>query len=157
MVKLRKLRLEDVEEITALQKRTFDEDSITHSPDHRPDGPPGYDDPANVQERLYHMDCYAIVSDEKMIGGIFCSLSSTEELWVHRIFLIPEYQGKGLGKGVFKALEKIYSRALTMALDTPAWHSRNHGFYESIGFRKVGEEDSDKQDFHLFQYRKELK
>jgi hypothetical protein len=41
-------------------------------------------------------------------------------------------------------------------LDTPEWHTRNHHFYEKLGYRKVGEQEEVHAGFTLRIYRKDM-
>lgn len=50
--------------------------------------------------------------------------------------IIPEFQNKGLGAGVMKALEDLYGKD-NWTVKTPLKEERNVHFYEKIGFKQV--------------------
>jgi diamine N-acetyltransferase len=63
---------------------------------------------------------------------------------IHKIYILPEMQGKGIGKIFFKYVTEIALKngdkilSLNVNRDNSALQ-----FYEKIGFQKVGEEDID--------------
>jgi GNAT superfamily N-acetyltransferase len=78
------------------------------------------------------------------------------------IFIDPELQGRGLGSLLMRFVERAQPATRTITLETPYRNAHLHQFYESVGYRKVGEttpgdhpEAADPQ-FHLYRYRKAL-
>ena len=71
------------------------------------------------------------------------------------IFLSPDYQGKKIGANVMTLIEEEHKEINKWFLLTPYKDSRNHHFYEKLGYQKVGEITPDENSaFKLFQYEK---
>ncbi|MFN4146004.1 MAG: GNAT family N-acetyltransferase [Runella sp.] len=63
---------------------------------------------------------------------------------IHKIYLLPACQGKGVGAALFKKIEEIAieNKNDTLTLNVNRYN-RAVGFYEKIGFEIVGQEDID--------------
>lgn len=61
---------------------------------------------------------------------------------IHKIYLLPETQGRGLGKLLIEEIEKIAleNKAEALSLNVNRYNKAQH-FYTKIGFEIVGEED----------------
>jgi len=110
-------------------------------------------------------ELYKLTQDEKIIGTIVLSNIKDEEykdikwtgddgtqLYIHRLAVHPEYQGKGCARNLMDfadnfALEQGYS---WMRLDTFSQNQRNQKFYLARGFKQVGSIYFPKQSVHPF-------
>ena len=106
-----------------------------------------------------------MTQDEKIIGTIVLSNIKDEEykdikwtgdegthLYIHRLAIHPEYQGKGCARNLMDfadnfAREQGYS---WMRLDTFSQNQRNQKFYLARGFKQVGSIYFPKQSVHPF-------
>ncbi|PHI19055.1 GNAT family N-acetyltransferase [Lewinellaceae bacterium SD302] len=63
---------------------------------------------------------------------------------VHKIYVLPEQQGKGLGKLLIRAAERFAKEAgqQTLRLDVN-YQNQAIGFYEYLGFVKIGRHNTD--------------
>lgn len=61
---------------------------------------------------------------------------------IHKIYLLPETQGKGIGRLLIEEIEKIAleNGAEALSLNVNRFNNARH-FYNKIGFEIVGEED----------------
>ena len=81
---------------------------------------------------------YAAVDHDKIIGcgGVTRYHGCADESYLLSVFVLPEYQGQGIGKLIVEALEKDeYSRRaerITLASSTTAV-----GFYRQLGYEFV--------------------
>ncbi|WP_269083163.1 GNAT family N-acetyltransferase [Ornithinibacillus californiensis] len=55
------------------------------------------------------------------------------------MFLAKKQQNKGLGSQIMQLIEREFPKATEWSLDTPHLNTRNHHFYEKLGYEKVGE------------------
>jgi len=83
------------------------------------------------------------VKDDRLIGTVAIEEVDKETAKLKRMFVLPEYQGKGIG-------QRLFDTALTFAkeqgyhkirLNTDKVMNRAHRFYEKNGFHKIGEDD----------------
>ena len=56
-----------------------------------------------------------------------------------RIYIDPAYQGQGIGAIAMRWIETAFP-ARRWTLDTPGWATRNHHFYEKLGYVRLREE-----------------
>jgi len=103
--------------------------------------------------------------DEKIIGGIVVStymddeyipikwLTSNEKnIYIHRLFMHPDYQAKGHAQKLMNFAEE-YARNIgfvSVRLDTFSQNERNQRFYEQRGYQKLGDIFFPKQSMHPF-------
>lgn len=84
-------------------------------------------------------DYYIIESDNIAVGGIRIVKKDNKNYRVSPIFILPEYQGKGIAQKVFQIIEQIYCDAKVWELDTILQEKGNCYLYEKIGYIKTGE------------------
>ncbi len=94
---------------------------------------------------------------EKIIGAfiVFKDYPQKGSNVLGTIFLDPEYQNQGIGTFVMNHVHQTYP-ANHWILDTPEWQTRNHHFYEKLGYRKVGEQKEPHAGFTLRIYQKDM-
>lgn len=84
-------------------------------------------------------DYYIIKSDSLDVGGVRIVKKNDKYYRVSIIFILPEYQGKGIAQEVFKMLERMYSDAYEWELDTILQEQGNCHLYEKVGYKQTGE------------------
>jgi GNAT superfamily N-acetyltransferase len=139
MITFNRASAADAAKLTAVQKRTFDDDSQRYLGTET-GGPPGYD---SVQWQLHIMKkslYYKILSDGEIIGGIIIFRMGGGHYVLGRIYIDPDYQNQGIGQEAMEFIEQTFPDAEKWTLDTPAWAARNHHFYEKLGYVCVGEQ-----------------
>jgi GNAT superfamily N-acetyltransferase len=63
-----------------------------------------------------------------------------ENKWKLRIiFILPEYQGKGIGQAAIKLMETMHSDVKEWVLETPHDLYMNHHIYEKAGYVRTDE------------------
>ena len=150
-VRLVKASEVDTEALCKNQQAAFDSESQLYQRTSH-GGPDGYDTLEGLKELMERTDLLKIVHDETT-GGV-AVIDSAGSCRMVRIFIDPVHQGKGIGHEVFALLLERYPDAVKWELDTPSWSLRNHGFYESLGFCKIGETDNGDRGFSLFLYER---
>ncbi len=74
-------------------------------------------------------------------GNIRWQLSDVSAVYVHKLAILPDRQGQGLGTWCLQAIERLAASQDYRAarLDGVKTHSKLLRFYESRGYQKVGE------------------
>jgi GNAT superfamily N-acetyltransferase len=105
----------------------------------------GWDE--NEQWQFYQK-CFA-TQDFRVIqtAGIDCGIMSitrqTELIKVNKLFILPEYQSKGIGEAALKVIIKEATIAnLPVRLQVLKVNPRALAFYNRLGFTKIGENDT---------------
>ncbi len=96
--------------------------------------------PRNVTETAcQQFEGYVLLEDEVMLGFGFL-LSQIEEVHILNIAILPEHQGRGLGRELMhflidraRVLEGLY-----MILEVRPSNCPAIALYESLGFKKIG-------------------
>jgi diamine N-acetyltransferase len=99
-------------------------------------------DQYNKKEQLF----YLISDDEVNIGfiGIEHHYKDKAITKIHKIYLLPETQGKGIGKKVIDLIEKLAleNKSKALSLNVNRFNSAL-GFYKKIGFEVIDEVNID--------------
>ena len=128
--------LDDAEELARICKLAFDEDSYRET-DESGNGNPGIDSPSYQRLRMSIYPYYKILDGDKIIGGVILKRRSLDHMEIDRIWVDPEYKGKGIGSVAIHHVEEIHY-ASRWTLNTPPWAKRNQRFYEKNGYRSLG-------------------
>ena len=127
---------QDVEFLTPIMKRAFDEDAKRHLNENS-GGPDGYDTGEFLSKWALHdgSTAFKISRDGKPIGAIIVWIN---ENILGNMFIDPDLQDKGLGTRVWKFIETEYPETIIWRTDTPGFSKRNHHFYvNKCGFKIV--------------------
>jgi ribosomal protein S18 acetylase RimI-like enzyme len=143
----------DLDALTAVMTRAFDDDSQKHLGKER-GGPPGYDNGDFFRQWLFGYEesiGYKIIADGAIIGALIVWIHPDHENFLGTVFVDPAYQDRGVGTQAWQFIEATYLDTRSWTLETPAWATKNHYFYEEkCGFRKL----KTKED--LIVYRKTM-
>lgn len=130
---------EDVDILTPIMKRAFDEDTQRHL--NQPiGGPDGYDNGDFLRKYALNpaSKAYKVSKDDKPIGAVIVWIKENNVNFLGNIFLDPEFQDKGLGLIIWKFIESKYPDTVKWYTDTPGFSRRNHNFYvNKCGFKVV--------------------
>lgn len=130
---------QDIEALTAIMKRAFDEDSHRHLGEPE-GGPEGYDNGEFLRKYALHpaSQAFKISRDNKLIGAFIVWIHANNVNYLGTIFLDPGLQDKGLGMIVWQFIERTYPETRQWRTDTPGFSKRNHHFYvNKCGFHVV--------------------
>jgi len=75
---------------------------------------------------------------------------------VSPVFVLPEYQGRGIAKAAFALVEALYPDVRRWELDTVLQEKGNCHLYESLGYRRYGEEKAINERMTMIFYQKEI-
>lgn len=96
-----------------------------------------------------------ILDDDTIIGGAFV-VGIGKKGEIGTIFIDPVHQKKGYGKQAMLMIEKLYPRIKKWKLDVLAENYHLHGFYESLGYKRIGEMTDKTSGLNAFIYEKTL-
>lgn len=105
---------------------------------------PGYD---SIEMQRYHMwdDKYFMIMYEcTMVGVVLVSTTGREHGRIDRFYVLPEYQGKGIGSEAITLIETIFPEVKVWTLDTTKFSPRNHHFYEKNGYQLDSENETER-------------
>ncbi len=141
-VSFKRTEIQDADSLVSIAIAAFHHDSILY-PEIEIGGPPGYDSPVEMQQKIIENECYKILQNEHIVGGIVVVEKGNGHYHLDLIFIHPDYHNHGIGTLSMQFIENTYM-ATRWTLDTPTWAVRNRHFYEKLGYINVGEfEDGD--------------
>lgn len=83
-------------------------------------------------------DYYIIRKDGIDVGGIRIVKMENNRNRISPVFILSEYQKKGIAQKVFQLVEKIYCDTTIWELDTILQEQGNCYLYEKLGYRRTG-------------------
>lgn len=147
---VRRAEQKDASALYHIQRQAFQEDIERYG--ERSDCP-AYERLERLEQKIAAFDYYVLEENGRIIGGAVMRPFSDDEMRLSRIYIDPRYHNLGVGKFFMLHLESLYPQMYVWSLDTPFKNFRNHHFYESLGYVKVGETRLD-EVLTLFEYRK---
>ena len=138
MMELTKAGTSDVLVINGISKRAFDSDITVGAPSKA--GPPGYMSVSFHIKMAKTNHLYKLSVDGLIVGGAIL-FADGSKLNIGRIFVDPEYFRKGYGIFIMQEIERIFSDAKEIFLDTPLWNIRTNTFYQKLGYIEYKRDD----------------
>lgn len=86
--------------------------------------------------------------DDQIIGVCYLKKDDTYN-HITALYVLPEYQGEGVGKSLFAEILKYTDKNKNIAVSTESYNTKAIKFYENLGFEKTGNERSVKINEHL--------
>lgn len=105
--------------------------------------PPGYSSIEMTKYMTRELEYFKVLQDKEIIGGIIITISGKNFGRIDRIFIDPNYQGKGTGSRVINLLEEEFPNVRTWDLETSSRQINNHYFYEKVGYKKTYETEEE--------------
>ena len=100
-------------------------------------------------------DYYIIKFNKESVGGIRIRRYEEGNLCkVGPLFILPEYQNKGIAQNVFKIIEEKYKPKNGWILDTILQEKGNCYLYEKIGYKKKGKIENINENMDIVFYEK---
>ncbi|WP_026907280.1 GNAT family N-acetyltransferase [Paucisalibacillus globulus] len=127
---------EEASKLLVIQKKAF-KDDLEKYQDH--ESSPVNEPIERLRMKIELFFHYTIWLNDEIIGGIDVRDLGDGKYRLNRIFISPDFQGLGLGTRIMQVMESEFSQAKEWSLDTPHLNSKNHHFYEKLGYIKVGE------------------
>jgi GNAT superfamily N-acetyltransferase len=146
-IAIEKASLEDAVLLTKIKKEAFDAEAVRWLDDKSVIDyniqPPGYDSIEMNRFMIRELEVYKVIADKQLAGGIIVTLSGATYGRIDRIFINPDFQGKGIGSSVMQLIEKEFPEVRVWNLETSARQKNNHYFYEKMGFRTTFESEEE--------------
>ncbi|MOA10712.1 Acetyltransferase (GNAT) family protein [compost metagenome] len=102
-------------------------------------------------------DYYLIKYTDSYVGSIRIVRKDNFVYRVSPIFILPDYQGRGIAQQVFAKIEEMYNDAKMWELDTILQELGNCYLYEKLGYIKTGELKIINDKMSIISYEKHLK
>ncbi len=152
-IKLQKALITDCEEIHQLQIKSFQalldkyNDTSTN---------PAAESIDVIIQRMNQTftDYYFIRLNDINIGAIRVVRLKNNTCRISPIFILPEYQGKGLAQQTILSIEKLYPQAAGWQLDTIKEEAKLCHLYEKMGYTRTGREEIIQEGMTLAYYAK---
>lgn len=109
-----------------------------------------------MQIKQSFTDYYIIKKDGIDVGCIRIVKMDNKHNRVSPVFILPEYQGKGIAQKVFQSIEKIYCDTKVWELDTILQEQGNCYLYEKLGYSRTGKTKVINSNITLVFYEKHM-
>ena len=100
---------------------------------------------------------YLILFELLPVGAIRIVKKESRRYKISPIFVLPEFQGKGIAKATMQTVEKMYSDSLVWELDTILEEPKLCGLYESLGYIATGKTTKINDRMTAISYEKKTK
>jgi uncharacterized protein YjbI with pentapeptide repeats len=142
--RIEKAAIADAEVLTEIMRRTFDEEARKWLPDDAKVidyniQPPGYDSVGMNRFMIRELNYYKVLFNGDIVGGIIVTVSGKSYGRIDRIFVDPEFQGKGIGSKAMELIEQAFPYVRSWDLETSSRQTSNHAFYEKMGYQTTFE------------------
>jgi len=140
--------LDDAASLTAIQKQAFEIYQDEASPYLR--------ESSELKHQIENRtrDIYKIVADDLLCGGIAVCNNGDGEYYLNRIYILPQLQGKSVGRKAIELCEKKYPDAKRWTVDFPVDQLANKKCYEYSGYYDTGLRETISDKLILAYYEK---
>ena len=99
----------------------------------------------SLNEQLTEGQVFYWIYDENdvEIGFLGVSRLKSDGLFIHKFYILPEFQGQGVGKSAFQMLLAFYPEISSITLQVNRQNYKSVNFYFSVGFRIIRVADFD--------------
>ncbi|MES2615229.1 MAG: GNAT family N-acetyltransferase, partial [Bdellovibrionota bacterium] len=92
-------------------------------------------------------EVFVAVEDEKIVGFVSIYLPNN---FIHNLFILPEYQGRGIGKILLEKVLTFIVEPITLKVEIPNINACL--FYEKFGFKKISAHENEEKPYYLYKY-----
>jgi len=152
-LQLREATEKDISLIHQMQKSAF-YDLLEKYQDYKTN--PGSETEEVVRDKFYQENTkyFLIILNMKDVCGAIRIVTEEKYYRISPIFIIPQYQNKGIAQKVFRIIEDEYTQKDTWSLSTIKEEGRNCHIYEKNGYKRTGKEEKIKEGMTLIYYEK---
>jgi GNAT superfamily N-acetyltransferase len=143
VIEIERATVADAARLTEIQTRSFQDDNKRKPPGCSLEGPPGYDSIDWNAGWIARTPYFKILLDGQIVGGIIVFEMGQGHYELGRIYVDPDFQGRGIGQQAVEQMFDAFLDAVKWTVGTPSWAIRNQHFYEKVGFVKVRETEVD--------------
>lgn len=101
-----------------------------------------------------NMFMYFIFCDDKPAGQLWI-LKKENEIYLARLFVLKEFQNKGIAARSLQLAEQIFTGRQRWSLDTIKEEKNNCHLYEKSGYKQTGTEKKINKRMTIIEYEKE--
>lgn len=96
-----------------------------------------------MHERRFTTQDFQVIQMSGIDVGILSMVREHDCVKVKQLFILPEHQGKGIGRGcMIRIIEDAAFFELPVRLQVLKVNNRAIAFYQRLGFRSIGESDT---------------
>ncbi|MDH4156207.1 MAG: GNAT family N-acetyltransferase [candidate division Zixibacteria bacterium] len=96
-----------------------------------------------LHERRFASQEFQVIQVSDIDVGIFATVRQPDCIRVHQMFILPEYQNRGIGAAcMMRIIEEAAASRLPVRLRVLKINSRAIAFFRRLGFRDIGETDN---------------
>lgn len=150
VVELIKVEIEEAHMLHALQKKAFQK-LLDKYQDYETN--PANESIERLTEKIQDGSFFKIISDNKFVGAIRI-VQRNNSNWISPIFILPEYQGKGIAQKAMVLAEDLFSEYNVWELQTILQEKGNCYLYEKIGYKRTEFERQINSRMTLIGYKK---
>jgi ribosomal protein S18 acetylase RimI-like enzyme len=88
---------------------------------------------------------YVIAKDGNMVVGICYVVIKEDRNQLQAIYILPEYQGKGVGTKLWDAVLSFFDKTKDIYVEVADYNEKAIGFYKKLGFVDTGKRFSDER------------
>jgi len=103
-----------------------------------------------------YTDYYLIQSECKNLGAMRVARLSEKICRISPMFILPEFQGKGLAQEALTAIELLYPEAELWTLETIKQEAKLCYLYEKMGYQRTGREEDIQDNMTIIFYEKRI-
>lgn len=136
-LEFRPINEEDVEYLTEIMTRAFDDDTRQFLGVEK-GGPEGYDTGEFIKRWALNSptQSFKVLLDAKVIGAVIVWINANNENFLGNLFVDPLIQNQGIGLKIWRYIEHKYPDTKKWVTETPGYSKRNHNFYvNKCGFK----------------------
>ena len=129
---IEKAVLDDIPEILELQKLAYISEAEIY---HDFSIPPLLQTLEEIKEDFHHQKFLKVIFNNMIIGSVR-AYQEGETCFIGRLIVHPDYQNKGLGTRLMKAVEKTFNHVKRYELFTGHKSEKNIYLYKKLGYEK---------------------
>lgn len=101
------------------------------------------DEQRTLHERRFASQDFQIIQVSGIDVGILSVVKQPDCMRVNQMFILPEYQNKGIGAAcVMRIIEEASTSKLSLRLQVLKVNTRAMAFYQRLGFKRTGESET---------------
>lgn len=101
------------------------------------------DEQRQMHRRRFASQDFYVIQVSRNDVGIMAVVRQPDHIKLNQMFILPEYQGKGIGAECMnKIIREATASMLPVRLQVLKVNNRAAMFYKRLGFRKTGENDT---------------
>ncbi len=104
-------------------------------------------------EKIQYSSFFKIMAEGQVVGGIRI-VRRNSSYWISPIFILPEYQGRGIAQQAIRQVEERFTNFDTWELQTILQEQGNCYLYEKMGYERTDFEQVVNDRMTLIGYKK---